>query len=344
MIILGIETSCDETAMSLVKIENSKIEVLTEVVASQEKIHEKYGGVYPFLAKREHQKNLPIIEKKISKKFDFSKIDLIAVTKGPGLEPCLWQGINYSKELAKKIKIPIVGVNHLEAHIFANFIEKFEIIKSKKIFPAICLVISGGHTNLFLAKKICRYKFLGETRDDAVGECFDKVGRIFGFSYPAGPKITNFLKKYQNLKVKFKVSLPRPMLYQKNYDFSFSGLKTAVLYLFLNTSKKLRNSKEFKLAVFRELENAISEVLIKKTILAAKNFKVKSILIGGGVIADDFLRISFKKICQEEGFNVFFPKKKYSTDNATMVALAGYFQYKKRGASKNLRAVAKLKI
>ncbi|MCK4474189.1 tRNA (adenosine(37)-N6)-threonylcarbamoyltransferase complex transferase subunit TsaD, partial [Candidatus Parcubacteria bacterium] len=176
MIILAIETSCDDTCMALLEIKGQKMKIRNNIVSSQVKLHAKYGGIYPFLAKREHQKNLPLVFKKVIKGVDVAQIDFIAITKGPGLEPCLWTGINFAKKLAKELKKPLIPVNHIEAHILVNFIDS----NLQKIFPAICLVVSGGHTQLILMKGIGKYKILGETRDDAAGECFDKTARILG--------------------------------------------------------------------------------------------------------------------------------------------------------------------
>jgi N6-L-threonylcarbamoyladenine synthase len=351
MRILGIETSCDDTCVALLEIKDWKLEILSNLVSSQVKLHAKYGGVYPFLAKREHQRNLPIIFKKATKGFRISKIDLIAVTIGPGLEPCLWQGINFAKDLAKKIKRPLIPVNHIEAHIIANFIcsnFQFPISNFQNLFPAICLVVSGGHTQLILMKNIGNYKLIGETRDDAAGECFDKVARILGLGYPGGPIIAAEAKKSKIYNLKSKIQLPRPMIYQKNYDFSFSGLKTAVLYNFQKQPAKVRKSKEYIRAISREVQQAIIDVLIHKTLKAAKNFRVKSIILGGGVAANRELRKQFKSILksQKSIVNFLVPPKKFCTDNAVMVAVTAYFHQKLSPPKnwKKIKAYANLKI
>ncbi len=196
MTILGIDTSCDDTCIALLQIENWKLQIVSNVVSSQVKLHAKYGGVYPFLAKREHQQNLPLVFKKALRQTQNKQIDLIGVTVGPGLEPCLWQGVNFAKDLAEKFKIPIIPVNHIEAHILANFIDenpKSEA-RNQKLFPAVCLIVSGGHTQLILMKDIGQYKLIGETRDDAAGECFDKAARILGLGYPGGPIVAETAK------------------------------------------------------------------------------------------------------------------------------------------------------
>jgi len=338
MIILGIETSCDDTGVAILKIENWKLEILSNLVSSQIKIHKKYGGVFPTLAKREHKKNLPIVFKKALKesKIKENQIDLISTTIGPGLEPCLWVGVNFAKNLAKKLDIPIVPVNHIEAHILVNFVSKnskFQIPNSS-IFPAVCLVVSGGHTQLILMEKIGKYQLIGETRDDAAGECLDKVARLLGLGYPGGPAIEK-ISKFQIPNSKLKVTLPRPMIKQKNYDFSFAGLKTAVLYDFLKRPEKVRKSKEYKILMAKEVQQAVIDVLISKTIKSAKEFGANLIILGGGVAANEELR---KQIIENSKFQIpnskiLIPPKELCTDNGLMVAVTGYFR--KETATKN---------
>jgi N6-L-threonylcarbamoyladenine synthase len=329
MTVLGIETSCDETGVAIVEVNNLKFKVKTNIVASQVKIHKKYGGVFPTLAKREHRKNLPIVFKKALRGADIqvSKIDLISVTVGPGLEPCLWEGINFAKDLAKKLKIYLVPVNHLEAHALVNFLQ---ISNFKNLFPAISLVVAGGHTLLFLMEKIGKYKLIGETRDDAAGECFDKVARLLGLGYPGGPAIERF-SKLDVRSSKLEVKLPRPMINQKNYDFSFAGLKTAVLYDFLKRPEKIRKSKEYKILVAKEVQQAVIDVLVEKTLRAAKEFGVKSIILGGGVVANEELRHQFKLNLEHPTSNIelLIPPKELCTDNGLMVAITGYFNKEK---------------
>jgi len=350
MIILGIDTSCDDTSVALIEIRNSKFEIRSNIVSSQVKIHAKYGGVYPFLAKREHQKNLPVVFKRALRqaqgKQKFEKPNLIAVTVGPGLEPCLWVGVSFIKDLAKNLKLSIIPVNHIEAHIIANWLSP---IRSKspptKIFgggPAICLVVSGGHTQLILMKNFGNYKILGETRDDAAGECFDKVARILGLPYPGGPAIAAQAAQWKS-NIQYPISniqLPRPMIYQKNYDFSFSGLKTAVLYDFKNRPSKVRKSKIYIQEMAKEVQQAIIDVLIYKTLKAAKNFKAKSIILGGGVASNEELREQFKEKIKKELPNIQYliPNIQFCTDNAAMVAVAGYFHWLK-GEKYNLEKI-----
>src|SRR3989339_2125473 len=255
MKILAIETSCDDTGVAILEVSNPPSQsfgearpvfsVLSNKIASQIEIGKKYGGVYPMMAKREHEKNLaPTLQTALKEAKVIEKgINLIAVTNGPGLEPCLWVGVNFAKDLAKKWNIPIVPVNHIESHILVNLLSLRGGQQSDVAiqFPAIALVVSGGHTQLILVEKIKKYKILGETRDDAAGECFDKCAKILGLNYPGGPAVAAMAKKFEirknptgnppaGVKSKFEIRLPRPMINTKDYDFSFSGLKTAVLY------------------------------------------------------------------------------------------------------------------
>jgi len=345
--ILSIETSCDDTCAAVLKIKDKKIKIISNVVSSQVKLHAKYGGVYPFLAKREHQKNLPLVFKRAMKSPNL-KVNLIAVTTGPGLEPCLWTGVNFAKELAKKMDLPIVSINHIEAHILANFIGK-NFQRAKNFLPAICLVVSGGHTQLILMKDFNNYKIIGETRDDAAGECFDKTARILGLGYPGGPAIAKQAQqcssKIKNLK--FKISFPRPMIRQKNYDFSFSGLKTAVLYDFKKRSLRIRKSKQYICEMAVEIQRAIIDVLIYKTLKAAKSHKIKSIILCGGVAANKELREQLKKriIKETPSIKYLAPDIKYATDNAAMIGIAAYFNLSRSGKKwKEIKANANIEI
>lgn len=346
MKILGIETSCDDTCGAILEIKEGQLDILSNVVSSQIEIHRKWGGVYPTLAVREHQKNLPLVLNKVFKKAGNPQINSMGVTVGPGLEPCLWQGINFAKDLSQKKKAPLVPVNHIEAHIVANFLssKNFSLLQkdSRSIFPAVCLVVSGGHTQLILAKKIGQYKILGETRDDAAGECLDKTARILGLGYPGGPAIQSQASKLQKLDSKLRVQLPRPMINSKNYDFSFSGLKTAVLYDFKSRPPKIRKSKEYLQAISAEIQQSIIDVLIKKTIQAAKNFQAKAIILGGGVCANDQLREQFKSKIKKLNIRFLVPLKKFCTDNGAMVGLAAFFHRKE--TTPDIRAKANLKI
>ncbi len=316
MNILAIETSCDDTCVAVIKASKKGFKVLSNIVSSQIEIHKKWGGVYPMLARREHQKNLAPVLAEALEKAKNPKIDLIAVTIGPGLEPCLWVGLNFAKALSYYWNLSLIPVNHIEAHILIN---------QPKDFPALALIVSGGHTQLILVKNIGKYKLLGETRDDAAGECFDKIARILGLGYPGGPAIA------KEAKGKSSITLPRPMINQKNYDFSFSGLKTAVLYKF-----KKRYTRD--LAV--ESQQAIIDVLIKKTLKAARDYRVKAIILGGGVSANKELRRQLKQ--KAKGFKLLMPDFKYCTDNAVMTAITAYF--KKPQDSRKLKPDANLRI
>lgn len=355
MIILSIETSCDDTCIAIIEAKRKKrpcFKILANIVSSQVKIHRKYGGIYPTLAKREHQKNLPIVFKKALKKAGKPKLDAIAVTIGPGLEPCLWVGVNFAKDLAKKLKLPLIPINHIEAHIYANFLSQTksapnsQFLISKEVdFPAVCLVVSGGHTQLILMKGYGDFKIIGETRDDAAGECLDKAARILSLGYPGGPAIAKQARQW-----KLKIGLPRPMIYQKNYDFSFSGLKTAVLYNFKSQSPKVRKSKKYIGQMCFELQQAIIDVLLYKTMKAAKNCslfrgkKAKTIILGGGVTANEELRRQFEEACSKWNFKCLIPPRSLSTDNAAMVGLAAYYRYLKRKNWQEIKVDANLRI
>ena len=343
MVILGIETSCDDTGVAIVKVSGKRpiFRILSNIVSSQIKVHAKYGGVVPNLAAREHLKNLePCLKEAFKKaKAKPGDIDLIAVTIGPGLIPCLLIGVNFAKTLAYVWKKPIVGVNHLEGHIVASF----GFRDSNFEFPVIALLVSGGHTQLVLMKKINDYKILGETRDDAAGECFDKVAKLLGLGYPGGPAIAEYAQRWKSeiRNPKSEIKLPRPMLTQKNYDFSFSGLKTAVLY-------KVKDVKKINIPeICAETQQAIIDVLIDKTMRVAKEYKAKTVILSGGVAANDELRKQFKKAIlntnyQLQATNFLVPPKNLCTDNAAMIAVAGYF--KKPTNWRKIRANANLRI
>ncbi|MDD3101572.1 MAG: tRNA (adenosine(37)-N6)-threonylcarbamoyltransferase complex transferase subunit TsaD [Patescibacteria group bacterium] len=328
MIILGIETSCDETAASVIKTSGGKIEILSNIISSQIPIHRKYGGIIPEIAARAHIENiLPVIQKSLEI-LKNKKIDLIAVTQGPGLVTSLLVGIETAKTFSYAKKIPLMGINHLKGHICANFINN-EKIK----FPALCLIVSGGHTELILMSSQTKYKKIGQTRDDAAGECFDKIAKLLNIGYPGGPAIAAKAAKPQTINQKLQVSLPRPMFNSPDFDFSFSGLKTAVFYLVQKNKNILTNDKtknEFIQAVCAEAQQSIIDVLIKKTLNAGQKFKVKSIVLCGGVASNNELRKQFeekiKNLTTKIDFHV--PERKLCTDNAVMIATAAYLQYK----------------
>lgn len=351
MLILGIETSCDDTGVAIVEADERRpkrgltriLNIKSNVVSSQIKVHQKYGGVVPNLAAREHLKNLePCLRQAFAEaKVTPDNIDLITATIGPGLIPCLLIGVNFAKTLAYVWEKPIIGVNHIEAHIIANYFENSEIN-----FPAIALVVSGGHTQLVLVKKLGDYKILGETRDDAAGECFDKVAKLLGLGYPGGPAIAAEAAKYQIRATKYEIRLPRPMIKHKSYDFSFSGLKTAVLY-------KVKDMKKINVPeMCAEVQQAIIDVLIEKTIRAAKEYRAKTVILSGGVAANDELRKQFQEKIRDTKYqirdtNFLVPPKILCTDNAAMISMAGYFKYlygKPKTSWKNIKADANLRI
>jgi len=318
---LGIETSCDDTGIAVIRAsKQGSFKILSNVVSSQVKVHKKYGGIVPNLAAREHLKNIePCLKESLKQaKTKMQDIDLIAVTKGPGLIPSLLIGTNFAKALAYKYKKPIVPINHIQAHILA--------VNQKIELPAIALTVSGGHTQLILIKKD-KYKIIGETRDDAAGECFDKVAKLLKLKYPGGPEISKQAEKCK----KSNIELPRPMINQKNYDFSFSGLKTAVLY---KTQKNKYKTSEMA----KEAQQAIIDVLISKTKKAEKEYKAKTVILAGGVAANKELRKQLKKQVK----SLLIPDFKLCTDNGAMVAMAGYFN--KNKTKTNFKADANLRI
>lgn len=357
--ILAIETSCDETSAALVRCSGAlkapRFKILKNIVSSQIAVHRPFGGVVPNLAKREHLKNLPIVLRQILKttnnKRQKTTIDCLAVTVGPGLEPALWTGINFAEELSKKLKKPLIGVNHMEGHLYSNWLP-VRITKEPKnketkkqlpkiTFPAIALIVSGGHTILLNMKSITKWTKLGETLDDAAGEAFDKVARMLNLPYPGGPEIQKLAVKGNSNTIQF----PRPMLNKKNYEFSFSGLKTSVLYYLrdhpiadLADKKQTSRTNQKKVSVVRlrprqsadaadvaaSFQQAVVDVLVKKTIRAAEEYKAKSILLCGGVSANKALRKMLHASCFMLHKKFVVPDFEFNTDNAAMIAAAAY--------------------
>src|SRR3989344_3886048 len=385
MKILSIETSCDDTGITLMKArggtKNPSFEVLADGLVTQ-KIHAQYGGVYPMIAKREHIKNLPILLEKILPPprqrlggglggFQRKQVDVLAVTSGPGLEPCLWTGITLAQELGEKWSVPVVPVNHMEGHIlsvFGNKKGKFKI--PKVVFPVLALLVSGGHTELVLIKDWGKYKIIGKTLDDAAGEAFDKVARMLGLPYPGGPHISKLAEKERGKekqdsegvrsttgarlqqfsskkiaypeKLGFSLTLPRPILHSKNFDFSFSGLKTAVLYL-IKKIGPLDQKKKSQIAM--EFENAVVETLVYKTKKAVEKHKTKTVIMAGGVAVNKHLRKKMKKSLGKEN-RLLFPTKELARDNAIMIGMAGYLRYlkKKIGVKNTIKIKAEGKL
>jgi len=321
MKILSIETSCDETAASVLEFNKNKIRVLSNTISSQVKIHAKYGGIVPEVAAREHiLKIIPIIELAFKKaKTKIREINAIAVVSGPGLITSLIIGLETAKTLAFVFKKPLISINHLEAHIYSNW------LTNKKIqFPVLNLMVSGGHTELILMTNHGKYKKIGQTLDDAAGECFDKVAKLLKIGYPGGPIIEKMARKgNENAYV-----LPRPMIDSKDFNFSFSGLKTAVLYSIRDNKSILKQKNDF----CASFQKVAIDVLVHKTIKASKLYKVKTIALSGGVAANHKLREELRKLTKKQLSKTAFiyPKLEYCTDNAAMVACAAYFHYQKK--------------
>ncbi len=362
---------------------NPRFKILANVVSSQIKIHALWGGVVPSLAKREHQANLiPVLKKTLkesnllifnseflifkqiqSSKFKIlnsilerepellkqflkfipaiavPKIDAIAVTSGPGLEPALWTGVNFAKALALIWKKPLIAVNHMEGHIVSVLLKQNKIIK----FPAIALLVSGGHTELVLIKNWLNYRIIGQTLDDAAGEAFDKVARLLGLPYPGGPALAKLAVKNKKVpdfkpRTPSAVRFPRPMINSRDFDFSFSGLKTAVLYL---VRKLPELTPEIKAQICREFQQAVIDVLIAKTLKAVQKYKPKTVILGGGVAANQELRKQIKKELSKKfsKISLLLPEIKFTGDNAAMIAAAGYLKAFKKRFIKNINTL-----
>ncbi len=316
MLILGIETSCDETSVALV--EDGK-KMLVNLIRSQLDIHRDFGGVVPELACRKHLEliNPLLLEALEVAKKSWKDIDAVAVTSGPGLVGAVLIGVAAAKAISLALDIPLIGVNHLEGHIYANHLEEGFIP-----FPSIALLVSGGHTSLILIKDHGKYEILGETRDDAAGEAFDKVARMLHLGYPGGPLIDKLSKEGDPEKIHF----PRAMMNRKdNFDFSFSGLKTSVVYYLKSDEGK--NAKTADIA--GGFQEAVVDVLVAKTIRAAKKYKTTDILLAGGVARNSKLREKMLQKARGQKINVHIPSLLLCTDNAAMIATAGYFLYKR---------------
>lgn len=376
MRILAIETSCDETAVTVLEcsgtIESPVFRVLGNTLLSQAMKHAEFGGVYPNLAKRLHQKNLiPVLketlneagylnyelgmtsydkddvekilerEPELLKEFleyvpaiEIPKIDAVAVTQGPGLEPALWVGVNFAKALAFLWNLPLIPVNHMEGHIASVLVHrcenpKPEIINHKNVeLPAVALLISGGHTELVLVKAWGEYELIGQTRDDAVGEAFDKTARILGLPYPGGPHLSVLAESARNPASiphhSASPRLPRPMLKSGDCDFSFAGLKTAALYLV----RELGEIDDIvKAEIAREFEDSVTDVLMSKTTRAMNAYQAPSLIIGGGVIANTHIRRAFENLAREAGWMLYIPSLELTTDNAVMIGAAAYLKH-----------------
>jgi len=310
--ILGIETSCDETSASIVK--NGNTEIAT-VVLTQIDIHKDFGGVVPEIASRHHVKNITMVIEECLEKanMQIDDIDAIAVTYGPGLIGSLLIGVEAAKTLAYVNNKPLVPVNHMSGHIYAN-----ELVKPLK-FPLIALVVSGGHTELIYMKDHYQFEKIGGTLDDAVGECYDKVARIVNVPYPGGPTIDRWAHEGEDT-----YNLPLP-LNDNSYDFSFSGLKSAVINLVHNEEQRGNEIRKKDLAT--SFQNTVVEIITKKTMKALKDYNVNNLIVAGGVAANKGIREKLSDLCEKEDINLSFPDIKYCTDNAAMIAAAGYFYY-----------------
>jgi len=314
IIILGIETSCDETSVAIVK---SGDKILSNIIASQMDIHQEYGGVVPEIASREHMKNILITCEEALKKADINlrDIDAIAIANGPGLKGSLLVGLSFAKAMAFALGKPLIGVNHLDGHIYANFL----VHKNIKT-PFISLIVSGGHTLLILVKAIGKHEIIGTTRDDAAGEVFDKIAKYLNLGYPGGPIIEEIALK----GTKNAISFPRPLTKTPNLDFSFSGLKTAVIY-FVN--EKIKIKEDLNIAdICASFQQAVIETLVIKTLYAAEKYNIKNIVVGGGVAANKSLKKAMLKAGNKVNKKVYFPSKELCTDNAAMIAVVGYYK------------------
>ena len=318
MLILGIESSCDDTAAAVLK-DNV---ILSNVLTSQDSIHTKFGGVVPELASRKHLQAIhPVVETALEKAgVGLSDIDLIAATRGPGLIGSLLVGYSYSKALSYVSNIPLVGVDHMAGHILSIFLDH-----TNASFPYIALIVSGGTSSIYLATSYNDFKLLGRTRDDAAGEAFDKVAKLLGLSYPGGPQVASNAEQGDPQYVKF----PRAWLAENSLDFSFSGVKTAVLNHV--NQQRLKNFELRINDICASFQEAIVEVLVEKTITAAKQYDIGTVVIGGGVSANTRLREVFQKRCYEEELSFYAPKPIYSTDNAAMIAFAGFHAFNQSG-------------
>jgi N6-L-threonylcarbamoyladenine synthase len=393
--ILSIETSCDETGISILSLQGSTIEVLGNALASQIELHAQYGGVFPAMAKRAHAEKVTfLIEQALSdselleavdapvagvaeqlaflddKEMTLKEhivpfltyyakpdIDYIAVTVGPGLEPALWVGINAARALSTIWNIPIIPINHMEGHIVTTAIQPDETENSfasqaetstqgsdlgnyslsKRVFtfkpltfPLLSLLVSGGHTELVLVNGFGEYEKIGQTRDDAVGEAFDKVARMLGLSYPGGPAISRLAKEFREKNVENTFTLPRPMMHSGDFDFSFSGIKTAALYAIRDLTKGSPRSltEDEKIALACAFEDAVVEVLVHKTMKAAMEHHAQTIIVGGGVAANAYLREELTKAVLKKipDTHLLFPEAWLATDNAVMIGLAAMTQ------------------
>lgn len=332
-IILAIESSCDETSAAIIR--NGR-EVLSNVISSQIEIHTVYGGVVPEIASRRHIENIDGVVDEAVRRAGISKsqISAVGVTYGPGLVGALLVGVAWAKAFAYAMNIPLVGVHHIRGHIAANYIEHPDLEP-----PYICLVVSGGHTNLVEVKSYTEFNILGATKDDAAGEAFDKVARSIGLGYPGGPKIDALAKEGNPYAIKF----PKAKVSGSVYDFSFSGIKSAVLN-YIN-QKNMKNEEIDKADIAASFQQAVVEVLTEHAIMAAKELGYNNICVAGGVASNSSLRKELKKECDKNDIKLIYPSPVYCTDNAAMIGVAAYYEYiegKRHG--NDLNAVSNLEL
>ena len=333
VLILGIESSCDETAAAVVK--NGRT-VLSNVISSQIELHKLYGGVVPEIASRKHIEKIDqVIEEALEEaNVTLDDIDAIAVTYGPGLVGALLVGVAEAKAISYATKKPLVGVHHIEGHVSANYIEHLDLEP-----PFLCLIVSGGHTHLVVVNDYGKYEIIGRTRDDAAGEAFDKVARAIGLGYPGGPKIDKLSQEGDPHSIQF----PRGHIQDAPYDFSFSGVKSAVLN-YINTCE-MKKEEVNRANVAASFQESVVDVLATKTIAAAKDLGITKIALAGGVASNNGLRTRMKEVCEKNNFSLYYPSPIYCTDNAAMIAVAGYYEYMngtRHGL--DLNAVPNLKI
>ena len=317
MLTLGIESSCDDTAAAVLQDSDT---LLSSVISSQDNIHTRFGGVVPELASRRHLESInPVVQEALGRAgVSIRDIDLIAVTQGPGLIGSLLVGFSYAKAVSYVSKVPFIGVDHMAGHLLSVFLED-----EKPQFPFVALIVSGGTSSLFLCISYSNFTLLGRTRDDAAGEAFDKVGKLIGLEYPGGPHVSRQAQT-GNRKA---ISLPRAWLEEASLDFSFSGLKTAVLNHY-NASKAKNEDLQIP-DLCASFQEAVVEVLVEKTMLAIKKTSLATVVMGGGVSANLRLREMMKNRCDENGIRLFAPRPSFCTDNGAMIALAGYFQFQR---------------
>jgi N6-L-threonylcarbamoyladenine synthase len=317
--ILGIESSCDDTSAAVLQDQV----ILSNLIANQE-VHRTFGGVVPELASRAHQQNIiPVVEQALTKaKITKNQLHAVAFTRGPGLLGSLLVGTSFAKSFALSLGIPIIEVDHMDAHILAHFIQEADGSKELPSFPFLCLTVSGGHTQIVLVHDYFHFEIVGKTIDDAAGEAFDKAAKIMGLPYPGGPLIDKYGKEGNEMAYTF----PAPNI--PGLDYSYSGLKTSFLYFLRD---RLKEDDQFieknRADIAASIQKAIVDILIRKLILASKELKIDNIAIAGGVSANTRLREELKNRSAENGWKVFIPKFEYCTDNAAMIAIAGYFKY-----------------